>query len=340
MPKSREWSYDLRQLVIKHHRNGDSIRDIVKKVDLPRSTVHSIIQKWNATGSIINRIGRGRKRLTSSRIDRIIHRKIISNRRTSASRVSLDLKNNYETDMTPQTIRNRMHEIGYNGRIARKKPLIKKSNRYKRVLWAREHLSKSKEFWNSVLWSDESKFNIFGSDGRQVVWRQPYEAMKRECLKPTVKYGEGSIIVWGCMSYNGLGDLVRIEGTMYKEDYEKILNENVKQSAKRLKIKSFIFQQDNDPKHTAGNINEWFQRNGVNTLKWPAQSPDINPIEHIWDELERRLKPYSPKNKDELWSIIQQEWKGIGREVTSKLVNSMPRRLREVLKNHGGPTRY
>ncbi|CAF4939197.1 unnamed protein product, partial [Rotaria sp. Silwood1] len=64
------------------------------------------------------------------------------------------------------------------------------------------------------------------------------------------------------------------------------------------------------------------------------------PIEHIWDELERRLKPYSPKNKDELWSIIQQEWKGIGREVTSKLVNSMPRRLREVLKNHGGPTRY
>ena len=57
----------------------------------------------------------------------------------------------------------------------------------------------------------------------------------------------------------------------------------------------------------------------------------MNPIEHIWDELERRLKPYSPKNKDELWSIIQEEWKGIGREVTSKLVNSIAKRLQEIL---------
>ena len=182
-----------------------------------------------------NLIGRGRKRLTSSRIDRVIHRTIISNRRNSASNVAMDLKNNYQTSITPQTIRNRMHEIGYRGCIARRKPFVKKSNRYKRVLWAREHLSKPKEFWHSVLWSDESKFNIFGSDGRQVVWRQPHEAMKRGCLKATVKHEGGSIMIWGCMSANGLGNLVRIEGTMYKEQYERILTENVKQSAKKLK---------------------------------------------------------------------------------------------------------
>ncbi|CAM4989096.1 unnamed protein product, partial [Rotaria socialis] len=79
------------------------------------------------------------------------HRKLISNRRMAASNMALDLKNNYETSISPQTIRNRMHEIGYRGCVARKKPLLKKSHRRKRVLWAREHSFKSKEFWNSIL---------------------------------------------------------------------------------------------------------------------------------------------------------------------------------------------
>ena len=166
------------------------------------------------------------------------------------------MKDNYLVLMTPRTIRNRMHEIGYKGYIAREKPLVKKSNRYKCVLWARKHLSRPKEFCTTILWSDESKFNIFGLDGRQTVWRQKHEAMKRECLKVTVKHSGGSIMVWGCMSANGLGNLVRIEDNMYEEQYEKILDENIKQSAKKLKMRSFIFQQDIDSKHTAGNINE------------------------------------------------------------------------------------
>ena len=107
-----------------------------------------------------------------------------------------------------------------------------------------------------------------------------------------------------------------------------------------MKIGSFIFQQDNDSKHTAGNISEWFVKNRINTFKWPAPSPDTNPIEHIWDELERRMRPYSPKNKDEFWSIIQKEWQGIDQEVISKLINLMPKRLQESLKNNGRPTRY
>ena len=133
-----------------------------------------------------------------------------------------------------------------------------------------------------MLWSEESKFNIFGSDGHQTVWRQKHEAMKHECLKAIVKHGGDSIVVQGCMSANLLGNLVRIEGTMYKEQYEKVSNENIKQSAKKeLKVGAFIFQQDNDPKHTTGNVSEWFLKNHINTFKWPAQSPDMNPVEHI-----------------------------------------------------------
>ncbi|CAF3389221.1 unnamed protein product [Rotaria socialis] len=117
------------------------------------------------------------------------------------------------------------------------------------MLWVRQHWLKPKQFWDSILWSDESKFNLFGSNGRQIVWRQTNESMKRECLKPTVKCGGGSVMVWDCMAASGVGNLVRVDGTMNKEQNEKILTENVKQSAKVLKMQSFIFQQDNGPKH-------------------------------------------------------------------------------------------
>ena len=94
MPKNCEWSSDLCESVIKHHCNGNPNRNIANQVDLTRFKSHSIIQKWNKTGLVINRIGRGRKRLTSGRIDRIIHRKTISNWRSAASDVAIDMKNN------------------------------------------------------------------------------------------------------------------------------------------------------------------------------------------------------------------------------------------------------
>ena len=104
-----------------------------------------------------------------------------------------------------------------------------------------------------------------------------------------------------------VGNLVLIDETMYKEQYEKILVENVKQSAKKLKMRSFIYQQDNGPKHTDRTISKWFVNNKISVLDWPSQPPDLNPIEHLWDEPERRMKPYSPKNKEELWTILKHE---------------------------------
>ncbi|GFW19677.1 transposable element Tcb1 transposase [Trichonephila clavipes] len=72
-----------------------------------------------------------------------------------------------------ETVRRVLRKAGYNGRVARKKPLIGKRNRVKRLKFTKEHILKPQQFWNEVLFSDESKFNIFGSDGRRMVWRKP-----------------------------------------------------------------------------------------------------------------------------------------------------------------------
>jgi len=104
----------------------------------------------------------------------------------------------------------------------------------------------------------------------------------------------------------------------------------------------YIFQEDNAPCHTAQIAKKWKNDNDIISLPWPAQSPDLNPIENLWDELKRRLRKneYKAKNKAELFNLIKEEWYKISTAIINKLIESMPRRTKAVLKNKGNPTRY
>ncbi|GBB84788.1 hypothetical protein RclHR1_11360002 [Rhizophagus clarus] len=102
-------------------------------------------------------------------------------------------------------------------------------------------------------------------------------------VKPTVKFGGGSIFVWGCFTSSGVGYLVRMEGGLDAELYCKILEEDLMGTLHYydLDTNDIIFQQDNDPKHTATRTKQWFEDNEIEVLSWPPQSPDLNPIEHL-----------------------------------------------------------
>ncbi|GBL77614.1 Transposable element Tc1 transposase [Araneus ventricosus] len=123
-----------------------------------------------------------------------------------------------------------------------------------------------------------------------MVWRRKNEELNPKNLVGTVKYGGGGVLVWGCMSASGLGNLVFIDGIMNHALYINILRDNLKLSAQNLGIgNKFVFYQDNDPKHTALNVRLWCLYNCPQNLKTPPQSPDLNPIKHIWRELEVRV---------------------------------------------------
>ena len=146
------------------------------------------------------------------------------------------------------------------------------------------------------------------------------------------------------MAWNGIGNLFKIDGRMNGDIYVSILDGPLQESIVQLgrNPSQVIFQQDNDPKHTCKKAKDWFKNHHMEVLSWPAQSPDLNPIEHLWQHLKKRLNSYSshPSGILELVERIQAEWKAIPASVCMDLVESMPRRVEAVIGAKGGYTKY
>jgi DDE superfamily endonuclease len=151
-------------------------------------------------------------------------------------------------------------------------------------------------------------------------------------------------MVWGSMGWNGVGMLIEVEGKMNTDQYCQILDEGMVESFEKLEMEKDeqYFQQDNDPKHTSRKAQQWFEDNGIQVLSWPAQSPDLNPIEHLWDYLKHQLHKYdtSPHGVHELWDRLVEEWNEIPPEVCQNLIESMPRRIQAAIRAKGGHTKY
>ncbi len=102
----------------------------------------------------------------------------------------------------------------------------------------------------------------------------------------------------------------------------------------------FIFQQDLAPDHTAKGTKSWFNDHGVTVLDWPANSPDLNPIENLWGIVKRKMRDTRPNNADELKATVKETWASIPPQQCHKLITSMPRRIEAVIKAKGAPTKY
>lgn len=336
--KSKNTSFDVRQLVIFHREKGKSYRKIGALLNLSKSTVMDIIRRFQREDRIESIPQTGRPRILNIRERRQVVRKIEKNPHLSAPKLASEVSKETGKRVHPQTIRRTLKENGYNSRVARKKPFINEANRRKRVAFAKEFSSKEETWWDNVIFCDESKFNIFGSDGRTMVWRKRNAELNPKNLRATFKHGGGSILVWGCISTAGVGNLVFIED---KSKYLKLLKENLIQSAVYMGIeRTFKFYQDNDPKHKARIVQKFLLYNCPKVLHPPPQSPDLNPIENLWDELDRRIRLTPIHTKEELKKKLQEEWQQISPEYLRKIISNMPKRLKHVQNQKGYATKY
>lgn len=320
---------------------GLSYRKIAARIGCSVGAVYEVVRKQQQTGTVVDRPITGRKRITTQRQDRIITRISLADRRRTAPQIPAYLEEFHDTHISTSTVQRRLLEVDLKAYRAHKQPRLTPVHRQKRLQFTLKYRRWTASDWSRVVFSDESRFLLFRNDGRPFVRRRPGEAYRDDCVQPTVKHGGGGVMVWGCMNESGVGELKLVTGRMCAKDYVSLLKGALPASVRSLGLDSDnIFQQDNASCHSAKYTKDWMRRNNIDLLDWPAQSPDLNPIEHLWDALGRQIGSRAFPNNEKLWQHLQEQWQLIPRVYISKLVESMPRRVDAVIKARGGYTRY
>ncbi len=211
----------------------------------------------------------------------VILRKVRDQPRTTREDLANDLKR-AGTTVSTVTISTHFHTHGIKSCSVHKVPLLKPAHVQARLKFAKDHPDDPEEAWEKVTWSDETKIELFGINSTRLVWRKKKDEYNPKNTIPTVKHGGGNIMLWGCFSAKGTGRLHHIEGRMDGAMYREILANNLLPSVRALKMgRRWVFQRDNDPKHTATVCpltKEWLRMKYFKVLEWPCQSPDLNPI--------------------------------------------------------------
>jgi transposase len=341
--REKELTLEQRGEIIGMKKLGLSNRQVAEKCDVDQSTAGRNWLKHLKFGTTKNLPRSGRPRKSNSQQDKYIR---ISSLRDRNLPSRLLANNLFDKEgrrvLHARSVRRRLVEAGLDGRRPRKKPLLNRTQKTKRLKWARKYRNWTVDQWRNVLWSDESPFHLFSDAGRLYVRRRPWEEYLDICLKPTVKFGGGHINVWGCMSSRGVGNLYRIEGIMDSKKYHSILVNHMSPLLKQMDSKVFWFQHDNDPKHTAKKVKNYLSNQQFNVLEWPSQSPDLNPIENMWGYIKAKIRDRTDRASSlhDVFRIVKEEWQAIPLNYINTLIESMPSRIKKVIKSHGGATCY
>lgn len=325
-------------------RSGNqTYRDIARMLRRSVSTVHRSFQRFRETNSLVRRRGQGRNRRTSRRDDRFIQLRVRRNPRLTAVQARNLLQEVRGVAVSERTVRRRFEEVHLRSFVPAKAPKLEVQHRRNRLNFAREHCLWTTDQWSKVLFSDECRILLNQIDGRQRLWRREGERYNQLNFETTVAYGGGSIMVWGGICLGARTDLVVFDrGSLTADRYIlEVLEENVVPFAPFIGD-GFVLMQDNARPHTALRTREYLNDVNIAVMEWPARSPDMNPIEHVWDLLKRGVKSRipAPVTLGELRNAVLEEWQALSQETIDNIILSMPRRVETLIRARGGNTRY
>ena len=332
----------LRERALGMLQGGMRTADVARAINCNARTVRHLRQRYRETGRTADRPRSGRPRVTTPAQDRYIRTSHLRDRYRMATTTARVTPGTHNPSISAQTVRNRLREAGLRACRPVVRQVLTRHHRQQRRLWAQTHRRWTRQDWQKVLFTDESRFCLTRGDGRIRVYHQRNERYTEAYTLERDRFGGGgSVMVWGGVSQHHRTELVVIAGNLNAVRYrEDILLPHVVPFLQAHP--DMTLQHDNATSHTARSVRDFLQDRNVSVLPWPAKSPDLNPIEHVWDLLDRRVRARAipPRNVRELAGALVEEWGNISQQELANLVQSMRRRCTAVLNAAGGHTRY
>lgn len=306
-----------------------------------RSISHQTVKRiWDAyqeTGTVDNRWSKdGRPKTISEEEIRRLLESCQENRQMSVK----ERKEELALEAGRSTINRTLLDHGFKAYKPRKKPPLTENNIIGRLEFALEHEDWDFHDWDNVIFTDESAFRLTNSNGRIFIRRTEEEIWQEDDFQPHDTHS-ASVMVWGAISINGVGPLVRIEGNIDAEGYLDLFRYRLRRNYPGLYEGELVFQQDNAPVHTARIVSNWFKKKNIMVMDWPSKSPDLNIIENVWGQIKYKLRSQVFTDVEELWFEVEKFWKEeITQEFIRNLYLSLPRRIHAVLQAEGHHTKY
>ncbi|GFT19322.1 transposable element Tcb1 transposase [Trichonephila clavipes] len=315
MPSRHHIDDFMRGRIIGKIEEGLKITDVAREFDIAHSVVSRLWKSFKTTGMCSRRHGGGRVRSTTPAENRYMVLSAKRNRRTTAQQVANQFLAASEKQISRKTVARRLRGGGlYACRPVVCVPLTRQ-HRTASLQWCREHHNWTKQDCACVLFSDESRFNLSSDCRRQLIWHESGTAYRPKNIQEKDRYPTCSIMVWAGIMINGRTRLhVVANGTMTGQRY----------------IDEVLLPHD------------CLHSEGIQRLVWPARSPDLNPIENVWDALGRQVagRNYPPTNKNTLIRALTEEWDKLPQQLLDNVVQSMVRRVECCITLHGGHIPY
>jgi hypothetical protein len=333
-------SYEKKNDIEAKLRANTPYRAISRSLNVSLGTVSSIAKNLGIEST--NRAGR--KSIITTSLGRLLLRSFLVGEYQTAVDAERALRGE-GVKISAETIRRFLRSNKFSSKIKKDALPLTPQRKKDRLAWAKKYRHWTVDDWKKVVFSDETKINRLGSDGKQWTWVMEGQALRDHNVNMTYKHGGGSLMLWSCFTQHGPGFIAKIEGGMDSKLYCEILGGDFLNTLQdyRLNVEDVILQQDNDPKHTSKYTNKWLEENGINVLDWPSYSPDMNPIENLWFYLKCQLAAYetAPTSIHQLWERVSEVWYNkVTKEACIKLINSMPKRIEAVIKAKGGATKW
>ena len=309
---------------------------IADEMGIRRQTVAAILKRYQQTGSPLAQI-KGNRTKTNFGTNPAEDVQIEAVSRNCPFKTPKEIKRELQLRCSLSTVKRRLRNVHLGGRRPACMSYLTPEARQKRLDFCRRHRRRN---WKNVMFTDEVLIQT-SAHGMTWVRRPPGTRFDDPYIREVNRNGRCRLMVWGAITYNEMLDLVVIPGRLNQHNLiSDILDPVVKPFF--TNHPNMIYQQDNAGPHRANSVNRWFRNNGIQLMKWPATSPDLNIIENLWNLLKEEvgdLNHIGPTQTEELIQVVNDAWNRIRTTrptLLSRLFRSLKPRINQCIRKRGG----